>query len=154
MSSVFEPLKAKLLTDCAISGLLDIAFFSHLLPRVTILSCIDAIFALFLIMSFLIPFWILSANRKTLSCSCSNLTRLDLFKQQVAEFPYSIQLLINVLYKLMIVGGVSLKFIDFKLNNLTYKSFVEFNSGFQKLSYNLFYLPPQVCDHSYSNLNF
>ena len=52
---LFEPLKAEVLTNCAISGLLDTVFLSHFLPRVTILSCIDVVFALFLMMSFLYP---------------------------------------------------------------------------------------------------
>ena len=114
--------------NCAISGLSDIAFLSHLFPKVIMLSCIIVIFALFL-MSFLMPFWILSANRSTLSWSCSKLTRLGLFKKQVAQFPYSIRLLRNVLYKLIIVCGVTLKFFYFRFNSLIYRPFVEFSNS-------------------------
>ena len=104
----------------------DIAFFSYLFPRMIFISFIVITFALFLIISFLIPFWILRANRSILSWICSKFSKLDLFRKQVAELPYSNRLLMNVFYKLIIFRDVTLKLFDF---SLIYKPFMEFNNS-------------------------
>ena len=69
------------------------------------------------------------AKRRLLSGVCSKFSKLDLFRKQVAELSNSNRLLMNVLYKLIIVLDVTLKFLDFKFNSLIYKPFMEFDNS-------------------------